>query len=706
MTFCEKHKKLVVSLGILFTLVSAVSLSGLHFNTDFASYTQQSHAPILEDEKKSETSALTLLFRPQMDFMTEKQSCQIKSWIDQLALHDPFVLAIDSPFELRRTNFDGHRLFYERLVGSDCYQRSWSTFPITFDDIQDTPWDGVITGSGRKDLAVTLHVLHDSSSSSGLIKKAHDFATSIDLNVHVTNDHAFQFYIGEGLTQDLRLNLVLLFIFFCIYFLLYRSLAGAAIFIGTIGVANLWLAALIVGIGEKLDLLTSGVFLMTSVAAVQDFIFVVREQKTSPQNSLRDSFHNVALPCFLTTLTTVIGFSALILSDSLIIAKFGFFAAMGSLLEWAVMFIFLPNVLEGNKLTLYSPRKNFISQWIAHKGLAVLPKPIVAGCALIFFAFPMSLYTAKSDASLVNAFPEQHDLHKTQNYMQESRDWLTSGKIVYRKDEANVVEVFKQLERSGYVYAVDSKNKFEQHFTKGLAPAAKKLVLSDLIGNYYHDKYIYDETHEQAQIFLTTTHPSDITHLKSLVHDVCKSCQLSGSIFSFSQFSKTIIPTMFESFFTSLLLILVFLFGLSLFFKQKGILFIVLASLWGVFATAFVFLVVIPTPINYLSCIAFSVLVGLTGDNAIHYLIASKNSLEGGIKRRYQASIEVALFMVVGSFVLLGSYFTYPRSLGIMMAIGFAFSLFGDLFLLRSWRQWTLRKSLKVDKKKKQSLAT
>lgn len=86
---------------------------------------------------------------------------------------------------------------------------------------------------------------------------------------------------------------------------------------------------------------------------------------------------------------------------------------------------------------------------------------------------------------------------------------------------------------------------------------------------------------------------------------------------------------------------------------------------------------------DFLKCIFASVLVGLTGDNAIQYLFASgRRPLTEGIHRRGAASILTNFFMAGTAMMYLASYFDPPKVFGVIMASGLIAALIGDLWLL------------------------
>lgn len=75
-----------------------------------------------------------------------------------------------------------------------------------------------------------------------------------------------------------------------------------------------------------------------------------------------------------------------------------------------------------------------------------------------------------------------------------------------------------------------------------------------------------------------------------------------------------------------------------------------------------------------------SVLVGLTGDNAVQFACTGAGAREG-IARRGGASVLVAVVMALAALVFLGSMFVPPRRLGLLLAGGLLAALVGDVWI-------------------------
>lgn len=88
--------------------------------------------------------------------------------------------------------------------------------------------------------------------------------------------------------------------------------------------------------------------------------------------------------------------------------------------------------------------------------------------------------------------------------------------------------------------------------------------------------------------------------------------------------------------------------------------------------------------INFLTAIFSSILVGICGDNAIQFLLASrKKNLSENIDSRGPGALIIAFIMFCAGLSFLMSYFQPVRILGVLLSFGLLSALIGDLWGLR-----------------------
>jgi predicted RND superfamily exporter protein len=210
------------------------------------------------------------------------------------------------------------------------------------------------------------------------------------------------------------------------------------------------------------------------------------------------------------------------------------------------------------------------------------------------------------------------------------------------------------------------------------------MIQSELGMSDLSDRYIAKSGEERAVLYLKTTNTEKLNSLRTKVIDHCPNneCWLAGEFIGFADFSKSLIQTLFESLFLSLFLVGGTIFYLSWATSKKNFAAILVSAFWGP-SVLLCGMYLFGLSVNFITCIVASTLVGLTGDNAIQYLFGG-DDLNEGINDRGVGSIQCATIMFICCLTFLGSYFEPPRTLGVLLAAGFLFSLFGDLWILKS----------------------
>jgi predicted RND superfamily exporter protein len=163
-----------------------------------------------------------------------------------------------------------------------------------------------------------------------------------------------------------------------------------------------------------------------------------------------------------------------------------------------------------------------------------------------------------------------------------------------------------------------------------------------------------------------------------------KLCAANGESVVYAQYANRVVSTLFESLGLSLLLVGAVLVWLAVAFGVRRALPAMILSVFFSPLVVLGLLALFQFSVNFGTGVAASVLVGLTGDNAVQYLFASRGRrLKSGIDSRSGATVQITLLNIGASLLFLGLTPTPLKHLGILLAFGFASSLVGDLWLLR-----------------------
>jgi predicted RND superfamily exporter protein len=162
-----------------------------------------------------------------------------------------------------------------------------------------------------------------------------------------------------------------------------------------------------------------------------------------------------------------------------------------------------------------------------------------------------------------------------------------------------------------------------------------------------------------------------------------ETCTASGLIDLYADYTFSISRTLAESLVVSLVLVTLLMAFVIRGRRAPHGVYLVIASFWGPLVMLII-LAVFRIPLNVYTCNCAAVLVGLTGDNAIQFVFASRRGRLGeALRSRRDGAIFTSVTMALGCLVFLASAFTPPRILGLLLFFGFLFCLLGDYWLLK-----------------------
>ncbi len=175
--------------------------------------------------------------------------------------------------------------------------------------------------------------------------------------------------------------------------LTFRSLFGVALPFATVLTALLWTAGIFPLLGRPMDLISSVIPATLLVYGAVDPIFVMTrflqklEAGRTREQSIVESYAELTLPCFLTSLTTALGFFSFALLRLPLLRVFGLAVGIGASLAFVTTLIVLPLLLVSLPLPKTRFGESRISRWI-DRALQFLwrvvrsRRPVVIGLAV------------------------------------------------------------------------------------------------------------------------------------------------------------------------------------------------------------------------------------------------------------------------------------------------------------------------------------
>lgn len=674
----------IILAGCISLLKPALSLEGL----------LKSESQIIKDSED-----LVLVLHPKNNFLSEAFFCKYKKWKSDFVIKmaDKFDFEITDAVEIRRAELFNEHLQFSSLVEIDCQNPNVSK-KVNFELLKASPWGSVFGSSNSQDILLTIEaskelvdtwIAKKPSFVKEIFRTLKETGLEQDANVYISGKPAFEHFILDGLKQIFFLN----FIFTVILNLLFRFFFGTfkTGFIATLPLtfSAIVLYGLMGLFNQPVNILISIAYLIMTLAALQDFLFLAYSQVKGRKVWIMH-FTSYILPGFFTSLTTFIGFGSLAISNLKVIQEFGIWTAIGTSIEWYMLFLLFPCFLKEFKILRnwadqrsFNPVRylDYFSKFQPKK-LNRIPFLILAISGVISLAY------ININDSPTKVFPKNHLITESTEFLKNTRGW--SGSFHLRFFDKNVraknLQLLERIQKiENIVFVENPYQELEYIFNthdKQLKDAIERMITDR---NFYTRIFPEQTEAMDVAIYLKNIDVKSLGKIKREIESICHSdCHTYGEIIDYVEFSNQAPKTLIESLGLSVILVGIVLVFLALATGQiNKILPLCISSFWGVAVTSLI-ISIWQIEINFLTSVFSSILVGICGDYSIQFLLASrKNSLSENIDSRGAGAILTTLIMCCSGVCFVLSYFAPVRTLGFLLSVGLLAALVGDLWGLR-----------------------
>jgi predicted RND superfamily exporter protein len=621
------------------------------------------------------------------------QICRSKRFISKMERKYPQIESSFSGFDLRQLQTSGSVAYYPLVLEDPC--AGLDVFSL--DKIKSSPWAHLLTSPSMKDFTVSFNLNLQERTPYGTFNPAlvgallDDIQSEFGDDIPLVGTLAQEYYTMQGLSESTWLNALILFIIFICFKFFLGTFRASFLYGLTLVLAATMIYGAMGWVGHALDPLSVCLFLILAISSMEDFVFVSQKRMTT--DSLPEIFRELALPCFLTSLTTILAFLTLGFSDLESIRHFGIWAAVGGLIEWGLTFLFLPALM-----TLFpslshwtrSDRKKgdgFILKTLSWR----VPRLVSILSIIFFFTAYVSVNNFKMSQTPTEMFPKDHPFQQSLDFLLKDRGWVASIDFVMTRDvEKNKRDQLLELiAKDDIVFKTETWRSVVSYVANGQEGLTRAMVERELALTDLSHRYLNAAGDERVVVYLRTSNTEKLNILRKKIEHLCphNECWVSGEFVGFADFSQSLISTLFESLFLSVMIVASVVVMLALVYQQRPlILGLLFSSLWGP-AVLLSLIYFFGISINFVTCVVASCLVGLTGDNAIMFLCHKENDIHEGMKQRAVGSVQTALMMSLCSLTFIFSYFEPPQMLGILLSIGFIASLIGDVWLLKGFAE-------------------
>lgn len=703
---------LCATLGPIKNLKTLVSIDDL-VDPDFQTYQQLQD---LRDRFLSKDEIFIIIRHRNGGHLNKNHLCRLTHWIQNLVDTRRDLNAISSTLGVGWP-IESHSQFkLKNFFDLDCttpQKPEHDKIAQATTDIVQSPWRGILTSEDGKDVAILIYPeARTDASIMGTFNpkiveelKA-DFQKTVlekytELEALWIGDGIFQYYLHKGYETMPYLNL-LMSLFIIIFFRIFLgTFISSGLFLSVVTWISLPVYAGMGIMGHPIDVLSSSLSLMIFISSLEDFIFLSHFTK---KYGRKEGIRKLLLPSFFTSLTTVIGFGSLLFADLDMIRRFGLWASISAALEWIFMFLALPALLE------VFPK---IQNWIhPQKSLRlsgdrilkyVIPKKITF---LGLLVFPLALFATQylyvSD-SPIRLLEEDHPTRQDLREVEKSRGWQGQASIVFPdyEDKHFNKEVLRKVNELAIVDQIEDPYTIQDYLTTNLSPGMRSYFAELMKQNTLGHRLGPDrKDFARSVLYLNNIDIIEVNIMRKAIENYCLDlkCWPAGSIISYGELGERVLSTLYKSLGGSLILVSLIILLLCFAKKNHNFYYLLLSAMWGPAALLCVFYL-FDIPIYYILSMVASILVGMTGDNAIQFLFFSqdKNSFDESINQVGHASLLVFIGTILACSVFFFGYFDPMKNLGGFMILGFILSLVGDIWILRSLN--TNRKLLTKNKK-------
>ncbi|MBN8536484.1 MAG: hypothetical protein J0M15_05490 [Deltaproteobacteria bacterium] len=724
---------MILSFSLL--LFCALQLKNLHYkisSSDLIDPRLESSQDLLQLKKdfNLKPSAL-VIFEPKFNLGNE-DFCNLKTQLIRVYNDTKEISSIFSSFDVR-VPLDSEKKLYFPNIFEPCRYTDYSDSHFDFqnEDVNfknntlvnfaQTPWNGILTDLSFKRIVanISLFPLNPPGKFGEADVNSYNILRDLKLknekfNTFWAGELTFNSYFLNGIKRTQILNLLSILFILIILRVIYGTWKSGFLFILTIVFSNAIVHGLMGLFKHDINPLTAGIFFLVLISSLEDFIFISGKnienmsKEVSPHR-WRYGFRKNLFPGFFTSLTTFIGFFSLVVSELEVIRHFGIWTSVGAITEWFVVFFILPSFIKvfpyfSNWINIRSSFKLF------HKNTLVTRKISVKTTVGLLLLIPICIFYGSRiqlNYSPLDMFPKDHPLRVFSQEINNHFSWVSEVSLVFssKLSEEKILSVLGKVKNIDLVSRIESPHLIFKQLTAKSTNLTKDMIYSEIKDTNFWKRYRTNEDKTRAILYINKLDVESINKLNSKIKEICKNhddCHLSGELVAFSDFSKQILRTLFESLIVSVFLVGLILIYISIKLENKNTIEIIISTIWGPLCLLGL-ISISDISINIVSSVILSIIVGLTGDNAIQYLFASKNSkIQTGIISMGLSSIHCSMVMAVCSLILLGSYFLPVRHLGALLFIALLLSLFGDLWLLKGTIY--LSDSIKSTFKKKEGM--
>lgn len=654
-----------------------------------------------------EENQVSLFVKNRNGDMTFEQHCRLVRWLTKLQLEHRSLGKIFSTYGYREITETPLGFAANPVLVPHCDDApvSAADLKLQLSKIAQSPSGPILTNQARNDIFAGFYLrnLEEGGRFGHFDKFAFEeletsyqkeiAAKEPELEANWAGIGTYQYYLQRAYEQMNVLNLITVIMAILCFRIFFGRWKTGFIFLSTYFLTMTLVYGFMAHNKYPVDSLSAAVPIMLLISTLEDFIYFLALSDKS-RNSTR-ALQKIMLPSFYTSLTTCVGFLTLCLSDLTIIRRFGIICGVGGMIEWAVLFLLFPKALFlAKQRNWVDPIMGHIPQSIFHFSDRIAKLSFGRSWSiLLLLPFLFVAWSFRGDFKISDSpeavFPAAHPVPVATEKLMQSRGWKSEVSLVFpapvaEKKRQSVINSI-MLNAPEFI-SVEGFEETRDYLVGPLQrPTVRDFVTANLEHNKLTERWLSPDGPSRAVFFSNTTDVTRINAIRKFVEKICgEDCYLANILVSYSEFGLKVLATLTESFGLSLLIVGVILLSLGFHFRIRELAQLILSSFWGPVMLIFLFHT-LDIGIYFATSVVMSVLVGLSGDNALQFIFSRRPNqpLEEGVNQMGASSVLTMIMMLLLSSSFLYSEFEGVRKIGLMMMGGFVLAWIGDVVVLR-----------------------
>lgn len=332
--------------------------------------------------------------------------------------------------------------------------------------------------------------------------------------VHFAGTLNYETRYYRMISKEMRLNILLCTaMIVLVLILIFRTLSGVLLPAITVIIAMIFLYGFLGILNKPLNVLSTLFPTIMLVVGTSNLIHIISKYKDllakgkQKKLSIIETFKELRITIFLTSLTTAIGFFSLSISSIKPFRDFGLEAGVGVLIAFVVAITFIPAALYTLKaISIYKKRKSNLTVWSGvldriYYVVIKFPKRIIFTTILILVVSMVGIFRIDTNSYILSNFSNNSPIKKDFHFFEENLSGVRTFEMAIRvknRDSLTNINVLKEVDKMhtylennpdfGEVYSPVTIYKYFNQIYERRISSAFKLPISQSIINKYDNE--------------------------------------------------------------------------------------------------------------------------------------------------------------------------------------------------------------------------